>query len=79
MQVRLRTYGSVAVADAYRDFADALWSFFAYVPSVRAIKERGTDAGDTVRVHEEFEEARLRVREALRSLERLVSDELAAL
>ena len=31
------------------------------------------------RVHEEFEAARLKVREALRSLERLVSDELASL
>lgn len=79
MQVRLRTIGSGEVADAYEGFADAIRSFFRLVPTMRAIREHGEDAEEAVRVHTELEEARSNVRKTLRSLERLVSDELASL
>ena len=79
MQVRLRTYGSVGVADAYKLYTDAVGVFFDHARKVRAIREHGEDPEEAVAAHEELEEARVAVREALTSLERLVSNELANL
>jgi hypothetical protein len=79
MHVRLRTYGSPEVADAYDVFGEAIRSFFFHLPTIRADRAHGTDAAESVRLHKEFEAARVNVRKTLRSLERLVSDELASL
>jgi hypothetical protein len=79
MHIRLRTYGSREVADAYDVFGEAIRSFFFQVPTLRAVRERGTDPAEAARVGKEFEAARAGVRKALRSLERIVSDELASL
>ena len=78
MLVRLRTYGSVVVADAYEEFADAVRNFYFQVPNVRLVKEKGA-AEEAVPVLEEFESARKNVREKLTALERLVSQELESL
>jgi hypothetical protein len=80
MQVRLRTNGSTAVGDAYDDFANTIRSFsFEHVPRAREIKTKDVEPDEAVRVLEELEEARKAVRERLRTLERLVSEELATL
>jgi hypothetical protein len=76
MEVQLRTFGSVAVADAYGLLADAMHSFFAQAGSLRTIREQG---GAVTEPWEQVHEARITVRENLRALERLVSEELAAL
>jgi hypothetical protein len=79
MQVRLRTYGSASVADAYKLYTEAVGVFFDRARKMRALLDHGEDANEAMAAHEELEEARLGVRKALTALERLVSDELAAL
>jgi hypothetical protein len=66
MQVQLRTYGSVEVAKAYEQFADAIGTFYERATAVRHIEEHGEDAKEYMAAREEMEQARLTVREALR-------------
>jgi hypothetical protein len=80
MYAKLRTYGSKAVAEGYDAFSEAVVDFFiARVPATRTVRETGTDPEEAVRIHRQLEDARRKVREALNALERLVSEELAAL
>jgi hypothetical protein len=78
-QVRLRTFGSSNVADAFDAYAAAVTAFFERAREVQWHREHGEDADAAVAAHKALEEARANVHEALRTLERLVSDELAAL
>lgn len=80
MQVRLRTNGSLAVGDAYDAFSSAIQRFYDQVHEVRTVKGRDdVEEGRWKAAYKGLEEARKDVREKLRDLERLVSDELAAL
>jgi hypothetical protein len=78
MQARLGTHGSPEVANAYREFSDAIRDFFERVNEVRMIRQAFAK-GDLAESAGRMEDARRNVREMLRKLERLVSDELAAL
>lgn len=78
MQAELGTHGSTAVSDGYRAFSEAIQEFFDRVMTMRLIRD-GSATGDLAARAREMEDARRSVREALRKLERLVSDELAAL
>jgi hypothetical protein len=77
MQARLAT-GSVAVSDAYRAFSEAIVEFFSRVNELQMLRQ-GHAEGDAGAAATRMEDARRHVREMLRKLERLVSDELAAL
>ena len=44
MQVRLRTYGSTAIGDAFDEFADQVRGFWGHAFSVRTIREQGGQA-----------------------------------
>lgn len=72
----LRTFGSREVADAYDEFVKAVKSFFYSAMTLRATREQ---RGDAQLPWEQMEREREKVREGLREIERLVSDELAAL
>jgi hypothetical protein len=78
MQVELGTHGSPAVSDAYRAFSEAISEFFERVSELRMIMDHSA-TGDAGEAAGRMEAARRNVREMLRKLERLVSDELAAL
>jgi hypothetical protein len=78
LQARLGTHGSRVVSDAYREFADATLDFYERVNEMRMIRQAFAE-GDLAESAEKMEAARRHVRETMRKLERLVSDELAAL
>lgn len=78
MQVQLGTYGSGDVANAYREFSDAIQDFYQRVSELRVITA-GHAQGDAGAAATKMDDARRNVRETMRKLERLVSDELAAL
>jgi hypothetical protein len=79
MQARLATHGSLAVSDAYREFWESgITAFYARVAEMRMIRE-GHAEGVLAEAAQRMEDARRHVRELMRKLERLVSDELAAL
>ena len=77
MQVQLSTHGSPEVSDAYRAFGEALREFAQRVDAYRLIRSGEDAEGNLADSASKMEEARGKVREALRTLERLVSDELA--
>jgi hypothetical protein len=77
MQVQLGTHGSPEVSDAYRAFGESLREFAQRVDDFRLIRTGEDAQGDLADAGGKMEEARGKVREALRTLERLVSDELA--
>jgi hypothetical protein len=73
----LRTYGSKPVGDAYDEFAEAVRSFFYDAMGLRETRE--VNRPDIAEPWEGVEASRSTVRAALAKIERLVSDELAAL
>jgi hypothetical protein len=78
MQARLGTYGSVAVAGAYRKYWEAIIAFYKRVDELRMIRN-GHAEGSLADAGTRVEEARKNVWETLKTLETLVSEELAAL
>jgi hypothetical protein len=78
MQARLGAHGSPEVSDAYREFSDAISDFFERVNEMRMIRQAFAE-GDLAESAGRMEDARRNVRGMLRKLERLVSEELAAL
>jgi hypothetical protein len=79
MLVRLRTFGSDAVADAYEDFADAIRAFYLQGPNLQLMRKQSDKPDEVVRAYDERQSARSNVREKLAELGRLVSRELEAL
>jgi hypothetical protein len=77
MQAQLAT-GSIVVSDAYREFSVSIRDFYDRVMELRTIMD-GRMEGDAGDAATKMDDARRNVRETLRKLERLVSDELAAL
>jgi hypothetical protein len=71
----LRTFGSEAVAKTFSDFVVTVREFFFEASSLRTLREQGAPALPW----EQLQEKRAKVRSDLAALERLVSDELAAL
>jgi hypothetical protein len=76
MQVRLRTHCSIEVGNAFDDFAKKAHTFWGHVMVVRTLREQHGQMGNAI---VELQAAREEVRNSLRTLERLVSVELAAL
>jgi hypothetical protein len=79
MLVRLRTFGSVAVADAFEAFGNAVGDFYSQVPIWRSAREQSDDRDEIRSAFEALEAARTNVRVELGALERLVSQELESL
>ena len=75
MQVRLRTFGSAAVADAFNYFIATVNEFYAQLTAMRDARAHG----EGNEPFKKLQDARVQVQEALRALEQLVSDELAGL
>lgn len=78
MQAQLGTHGSPAVSDAYREFSEAIRAFYERVNELRMLRA-GHAEGSASDAAVRMQDARQNVREMLRKLERLVSDELAGL
>jgi hypothetical protein len=78
MQVRLRTFGSVEVADTYGEVTRVITGFFN-VAAVVQVEKGGGPVNQNSDSLFQLHETRAVVQETLRKLERLVSDELAAL
>jgi hypothetical protein len=78
MLAQLGAHGSPEVSGAYREFTEAIQAFYDSVNQLRMIRDghAGGSAGDAATW---MQEARGKVRVALKKLERLVSDELAGL
>lgn len=75
MQVRLRTYGSPAVADDFDYVIATINDFYNQLTATKVAREQGLPDAP----FEKLQAKRETVREALRALERLVSEELATL
>lgn len=76
MQRRLSTYGSTDVADVVDRFLKGVRTFSIYSSSYEAVRTQGGQlAGEGI----EMERAREDAREAMKSIERSVSEELASL
>jgi hypothetical protein len=75
MSVPLRTYGSLAVSDAYEDLILKINDFFFAVTTFRQMREQRA----AELPWREVENNHRQVREAHRALVRLANDELAAL
>jgi hypothetical protein len=76
MQAKLRTHGSRAVADALDEFLKDVRTFEIQVRTFRIVRDQQNDITDVVT---KMNDARERAREAMRSIERLVSSELESL
>jgi hypothetical protein len=76
MLVLLRTHGSLRVADAFEEVTRAITFFFAQAGVLRQIRAQG---GDVREPWQETQAARENVRDKLRALQQLVSEELSAL
>ena len=77
MQARLAS-GSLEVSDAYREFSVAIREFYDRVAELRFIMQ-GHVEGDAGAAATKMDDARRGVRDTMRRLERLVSEELARL
>jgi hypothetical protein len=76
MYVQLRTLGSVTVAEAFDEFAEAFRDFTAQVDLLRSTRDQPSKSPAP---WHEVQEARQRVRALSERVERLVSEELATL
>jgi hypothetical protein len=76
VQVKLRTHGSIIVGDAFDDFGAKATSFYLQAGVVKMLRDQHGAIGDEMT---KLQSAREQVRDAMRVLEGLVSEELASL